>query len=80
MLFITRKLMKMTNPSCDIIRFKELKKDDEFLFLGIPYKVREVTKTQIYYSSVNATAGVTNPSRSAMGKNCMMLVNKLPKK
>jgi len=53
-----------------VIRFKELKKGDEFLFLNIPYKVVKTSATQIFYSPVNANGG----RPSTMGKNSMMLV------
>lgn len=53
-----------------MIRFKDLQKGDEFLFLNIPYKVVKTSATQIFYSPVNANGG----RPSTMGKNCMMLV------
>lgn len=54
----------------EIIRFKDLKKGDEFLFLNIPYKVLRITKNSVEYVPVNLTGGRPN----TMGKNCMMLV------
>lgn len=54
----------------EIIRFKDLQKGDEFLFLNIPYKVVKTSKTQVFYLSVNQHGGREN----TMGRNCMMLV------
>lgn len=64
----------------EVIRFKDLNKGDRFTFLGIPYVVTKVTATQVFYNSVNSQTGAVNPRANIMGRQCMMLVNKLPTK
>lgn len=57
-----------------VIRCKDLQQNDEFLFLNIPYKVRKISKSQIFYGPYDKTTGRIFKGTSTLGKNSMMRV------